>query len=85
MQIDMGLLDTLLTINSRNLKLLFIIFFLILSDAALHVWKVMISRQETFLLILVYNFVGIKCGFSKQTTGRFLLFFLKHNVNSKAN
>ncbi|XP_020615658.1 MAM and LDL-receptor class A domain-containing protein 1-like [Orbicella faveolata] len=38
-------------------------------DAALHVWKMVLSRQETFLLFLAYNFVGIKCGSSKETTG----------------
>ena len=42
------------------------------------------SRQETFLLFLAYSFVGIKRGFSKETTGRFFFrfFFIQKLFNT---
>lgn len=44
----------------------------------------MLSRQEAFLLFLACNFVGMDCGSSKETTGKFLIFLLLHNVDSQA-
>ena len=68
----MGPLSSLLTIAAGNLiKSLIYHFFFLFTDTALHVWKMMLSRQEMFLLFLAYNFVGLKCDASNETTGRF--------------
>ena len=71
----MGLLETLLTVDSRKLKPPFIIFSFF-SDTALHVSKMMLFLQEGFLLFIACNFAGIDCGPPKETTGKFLLFRL---------
>ena len=67
--------DLILAIDRKKLKPLFIIY-IFFSDT-LHVWKMMLFRQEMYLLFLTFG-VFLKGGSSQGVTGRFFL-FLPHS------
>jgi len=41
----------------------------------------MLFRQETFLVLLTFEFFAIKGGSSQEIAGRFFLYLLKYNVD----